>query len=64
MVLIATKLAKIYLKDDSKSLLKFSDLDLIFKNKSQLTDVTFPLKMRYFFKQLIDILQTCMDVSL
>ena len=60
----ATKLAKIYLKDDSKSLLYFYDLDLIFKIKSQLTDVKFPLKMRYFFKKLIDINQTCMDMSL
>ena len=42
--MIATKLAKIYLKDDSKSLLYFCDLDLIFKIKSQLTDAKFPLK--------------------
>ena len=39
------KLAKIYFKDDSKSLLYFCDLDLIFKVKSQLTDVKFPLKI-------------------
>ena len=35
IVLIATKLAKIYLKDNSKTLLYFCDLDLSFKIKSQ-----------------------------
>ena len=59
-----TKLAKIYLKDDSKSLLYFFDLDLIFKIKSQLTDARFPPKMRYFCNQLMDILQNCIDMSL
>ena len=54
----------IYLKGDSKSLLYFCDFDFIFKVKSQLTDVKFPLKMRYFFYQLVDILQTCMDIAL
>ena len=38
------RFAKIYLKDDAKSLLFFCDLDFIFKIKSQLTDVKFPLK--------------------
>ena len=38
------KVANIYLKDNSKTLLNFCDLDLIFKVKSQLTDVKFPLK--------------------
>ena len=59
-----TRPAKIYMKDDSKSLLYFCDLDLIFEVKSQLTDVKFPLKMRYFFYYLMDILQTCMDIGL
>ena len=49
IILIATRLTKIYLKDDSKSLLYFYDLDLIFKGKSQIKDVKFPLKMRFFF---------------
>ena len=49
IVLIATRLAKIYLKDDSKSSLYFCDLDRIFRVKSQLTDVKSPLKMKYFF---------------
>ena len=62
-VLIATKLANIYLKDNSKSLLCFFDLYLIFKVKSQLINVKFPLKMRYFFNQLMDIHQTCMNLS-
>ena len=50
----------------SKSLLYFCDSDLIFKVKSQATesDVKFPLKMRYFFYQMMDIHQTCMDLSL
>ena len=52
IVLIATRLTKIYLMDDSKSVLYFYDLDLIFKVKSQNNDVKFPLKMRYFL--LID----------
>ena len=39
LVLIATKLAKIYLKDNSKSLLYLCDRDLIFKIEIQLTDV-------------------------
>ena len=42
----------------------FCDIDLIFKVKSQLTSVKFPLKMKYFFYQLMDILQTCKDISL
>ena len=42
----------------------FGDLDLIFKVKSQLTNVKFLLKLRYFFNQLKDIHQTCMDISL
>ena len=46
--MIATRLAKVYLKDDSKSLLYFCDLDLIFKVKSQLKDVKFPLKNEIF----------------
>ena len=62
--MIATKLAKIFLKDDSKSELCFGDCDLIFKVKNQLTNVKFALKMRYFFNQLMAIRQTCMDISL
>ena len=64
IILIATRLTKIYLKDDSKSLLYFCYLDLIFKVKRQIKDVKFSLKMRYFFYFLMDILQTCTDISL
>ena len=46
------------------SLLYFCDLDLIFKIKRQLRDVKFPLKVRYFLNQFMDIHQTCMDMSL
>ena len=45
----------------SKNLLCFDDLDRIFKVRSQHTNVKFSLKMRYFFNQLIDIPQTCID---
>ena len=38
------KVANIYLKDNSNTLPNFCDLDHIFKVKSQLTDVKFPLK--------------------
>ena len=44
IVLIASKLAKIYLKNDSKSLLYFCDLALNFNAKDQITDVEFALK--------------------
>ena len=53
--MIAIKHAKINLKNDSKTILYFCDLDLNLKVKSQLTDVKFHLKMRYFFNQLMDI---------
>ena len=46
------------LKNDPKSLLYFCDLDLIFKD---VTDVIFHLEMRYFFNQLTDTHQTCID---
>ena len=50
IILIATRLTKIYLKDDSKSLLYFYDRDLIFKVKSQIKDVLkISTKMRYVF---------------
>ena len=62
--LITTKLAKTHFKDDSKSLLYVCDLYLIFNIKIQLTDVKCSIKMRYFFNKLMDIHQTCMDISL
>ena len=43
-MLIGTKLAKKYLKDNSKSLPCFADFVLIFKVKCQLTNVKFTLK--------------------
>ena len=41
--------AKIYLKDNSKVLLYFYDLDYIFKVKSQLTEAKFSLKLDFSF---------------
>ena len=48
-VLIPTKLAQLYLKENLKSLLYFGDLDLIFKVTSQLTKVAFFAKIEIFF---------------
>ena len=51
-VLIPTKLAQLYLKDNLKSLLYFGDLDPIFKVTSQLTKVDFIAKNEIFLEQI------------
>ena len=61
--MIATKLAKVNLMNDSNAILYFGDLDLNLKFKSQLIDVKILLKMRHFFNLLMDIHQTCIDIS-
>ena len=62
-VLIPTKLAQLYLKDNLKSLLHFGDLDLIFKVTSQLPKVDFIAKNEILNKWM-DIHLTCVDISL
>ena len=51
-VLIPTKLAQLYLKDNLKSLLYIGDLDPIFKVTSQLTKVDFIAKTEIFLEQM------------
>ena len=45
-------------------MIHFCDLDLNLKVKSQLPDVKFHLKMKYFFNPVMDIHQTYMDIQL
>ena len=47
-ILIPTKLAQLYLKDNLKNLLYFGHLDPSFKVTSQLTKVEFIARMGYF----------------
>ena len=61
-IVIPTKLAQLYLKDNLKNLLYFGDLDPSFKVTSQLTKVEFIAKMGYFFNKWMDIHQTSVDI--